>query len=131
MPRLRFALRTLAKSPLLSAVVILSLGLGIGVNTAIFSLLHQVVLASLPIPHPEQLVLITSPGDLKNGRTSTNDSGDMPYIFNWRTLRELEKHTELATVAGFDTFAGNIPFCRQTIAGTMLQIGRASCRERV
>ena len=122
MPRLRFALRTLAKSPLLSAVVILSLGLGIGVNTAIFSLLHQVVLASLPIPHPEQLVLITSPGDLKNGRTSTNDSGDMPYVFNWRTLRELEKHTELATVAGFDTFAGNIAFSRQTIAGTMLLV---------
>jgi ABC-type antimicrobial peptide transport system permease subunit len=55
MRRIRFALRSLAKSPLLRSVVVLSLGLGIGVNTAIFSLLYQVVLSALPIPHPEQL----------------------------------------------------------------------------
>ncbi len=124
MRRIRFALRSLAKAPLLSTVVVLSLGLGIGVNTAIFSLLHQVVLSSLPIPHPEELVLLTSPGDLKNGRTSNNDSGGMDYVFNWRTFRELEKHTEAATVAGFRTFNSNIAFSRQTINGsTMLVSG--------
>ena len=101
MRRVRFALRSLTKAPMLSLVVILSLGLGIGVNTAIFSLLHQVVLSKLPAPHPEQLVLITSPGNLKNGRSWDNESGGMDYIFNWRTFRELEKHTEAAVVAGF------------------------------
>ncbi|SPE42663.1 conserved membrane hypothetical protein [Candidatus Sulfopaludibacter sp. SbA3] len=119
MGRVRFALRSLAKAPLLSLVVVASLGLGIGVNTAIFSLLHQVVLSVLPIPHPEQLVLLTSPGDLKHGSTSTNDSGDENYIFNWRTLRELEKHTEAADVAGFFSLSGNIAFSRQTVTGTM------------
>ena len=57
MRRIRFAFRSLAKAPLLSLVVVLSLGLGIGVNTAIFSLLHQVVLSALPIRHPEQIVI--------------------------------------------------------------------------
>jgi hypothetical protein len=52
MARIRFALRSLAKAPLLSLVVVLSLGLGIGANTAIFSLFHQVILSSLPVdPH--------------------------------------------------------------------------------
>ena len=104
---------------MLSLVVTLSLGLGIGVNTAIFSLLHQVVLSKLPVPHPEQLVLITSPGDLKNGRSWDNDSGGMDYIFNWRTFRELEKHTEGAVVAGFRAFPGNIAFTSQTVSGSV------------
>ena len=55
MARLRFAWRSLTKAPLLSLVVILSLGLGIGANTAIFSLLHQ-ILRSLPVEKPEELV---------------------------------------------------------------------------
>jgi putative ABC transport system permease protein len=122
MRRIRFAFRSLAKAPLLSLVVILSLGLGIGVNTAIFSLLHQVVLSALPIPHPEQLVLLTSPGEFKNGRSSDDDSGGMDYIFNWRTFRELEKHTETATVAGFRTFNSNIAFSRQTVSGSMMLV---------
>jgi putative ABC transport system permease protein len=125
MARIRFALRSLAKAPLLSLVVILSLGLGIGVNTAIFSLLHEVVLSALPIPHPEQIVLITSPGNLKNGRSSTGDSGGMDYIFNWRTLRELEKHTETSTVAGFCDFYSNIAFAGQTIRGDMMLVSGA------
>ncbi len=125
MSRIRFALRTLAKSPLLSLVVILSLGLGIGVNTAIFSLLHEVVLSSLPIPHPEQIVLLTSPGDLKHGRTSNGDSGSMDYVFNWRTFRELEKHTGTATVAAFCTMPSNIAFSRQTVRGEMMLVSGA------
>jgi putative ABC transport system permease protein len=122
MGRIRFAFRSLAKAPLLSLVVVLSLGLGIGVNTAIFSLLHQVVLSTLPIPHPEQLVLLTSPGEFKNGRSSDDDSGNMDYIFNWRTFRELEKHTEAATVAGFRRFNSNIAFSRQTVSGSMMLV---------
>ena len=122
MGRVRFALRSLAKAPLLSLVVVMSLGLGIGVNTAIFSLLNQVVLSKLPIPHPEQVVLLTSPGDLKNGRSSDNDSGDQDFIFNWRTFRELEKHTEAVDVVGFRTMPSNIAFSRQTIAGSMMLV---------
>src|SRR5207247_689500 len=52
---LRYALRGFAKNPGFATVAILSLALGIGANTAIFSLIDAVMLRSLPVSHPEQL----------------------------------------------------------------------------
>jgi predicted permease len=59
---LRFALRTLRRSPVFAAVAVLSLALGIGANTAIFTLLDQVLLRLLPVKNPSQLVLLTMRG---------------------------------------------------------------------
>jgi hypothetical protein len=52
---LRYAMRALRRSPGFAAVAILSLALGIGANTAIFSLIDAVILESLPVPHPAEL----------------------------------------------------------------------------
>src|SRR5690349_25068882 len=53
----RFGTRMLMKNPVFSAVAILTLAIGIGANTAIFSLIDTVMLKFLPVPNPEQLMV--------------------------------------------------------------------------
>src|SRR5438309_10979543 len=58
----RYSLRTLRKSPVFLIIAILSLALGIGANTAIFTLVHQLILQPLPVRNPEQLVMLAGRG---------------------------------------------------------------------
>jgi predicted permease len=58
MRNLRYAARTLRRSPGFTTVVVLSMALGIGANTAVFSLLNAVVLKTLPVTNPEELVVL-------------------------------------------------------------------------
>ena len=58
----RYALRLLVRAPAASALIILTLALGIGANTAIFSVLNAVLLPPLPYPDPERLVMIGERG---------------------------------------------------------------------
>lgn len=62
LPDLRYALRAMRRSPLFATVAILSLALGIGANTAIFTLMDQLMLRELPIRDPEQLVMLYQRG---------------------------------------------------------------------
>src|SRR2546427_8282768 len=55
---LRFSARSFRRSPSFTATAVLSLALGIGATTAIYSLVDQVILHALPVDHPERLVLI-------------------------------------------------------------------------
>jgi len=69
---LRYALRTLRKSPLFTTVAVLSVALGIGANTAIFTLINQLILQLLPVKHPEELVLLTWRGSHYGSNTGSN-----------------------------------------------------------
>ena len=66
MSDLRDALRSLRATPVVSAVAMLSLALGIGANTAIFSLLDSVMLRSLPVHEPHRLVMLAKGGSWTN-----------------------------------------------------------------
>ncbi len=68
----RYALRTLRKSPVFLAVAALSLALGIGANTAIFTLIHQLILQPLPVRDPEQLVMLAGRGKHYGGNNGAD-----------------------------------------------------------
>ena len=84
----RYGLRALRKNPLFSAVAILTLALGIGANTAMFSLLDQVVLRLLPVSHPEQLVIVR-----ETGNHYSNSYG--PNTISWPMFEDLRDNNRV------------------------------------
>ena len=86
---LRFAIRGLRRAPGFATVAILSLALGIGANTAIFSLLYQVVLRSLPVRAPSQLVALE--GDLNYGWTRRDNNAG---VFSYPMYVALRDHNQ-------------------------------------
>ena len=71
---LKYGIRTLVKNPGFTAVAVLTLALGLGANTAIFSLTDQILLRLLPVEKPEELVVLRSPGP-KKGRVWSDGDG--------------------------------------------------------
>jgi putative ABC transport system permease protein len=63
---LRYAIRSLKSRPAFTLTVIATLALGIGANTAIFTLVDALMLRPLPVPHPEQLLLVSDPAQVNN-----------------------------------------------------------------
>ncbi len=84
---LRYALRQLRKSPVFTLVAVITLALGIGANTAIFTLLDQALIRSLPVSHPEQLVRLRFTGE-NRGHTNTY-GGDDNDFFSYPMYRDL------------------------------------------
>ena len=88
MPNLKFALRTLFKTPFVTIVAIASLALGIGANAAIFSLFNQLLMKPLPVPEPMRLVNLAAPGP---------KPGSQNFLIYWDAdeTRELLDRTQI------------------------------------
>jgi len=97
---LRYAVRQLRKSPAFFSVVVITLGLGIGANTAIFSMVDWLVLRSLPIKDPQQMhfLAFTRPGE------------HFETEFSYPEFSEVQKQTT-------DVFSGVTPFIFGGLAG--------------
>ncbi len=116
MTRLRLVFRTLAKSPFVTAVAVLSLALGIGANAAIYSLFDQMLLSALPVYEPDRLVNLSAPGP-KPGSQSCNQAGDCDVVFSYPMFRDLERaETGFSGVAAHRVFGANLAYAGQTIS---------------
>jgi len=107
----RYAVRSLLKRPLVTSVAVLSLALGIGINTAIFSVFERLLLRRLPVAAPEAIVHVTSPGP-RPGFFSTGDGGGLTHIFSLPLFRDIERlpNTGFAGIAAHREFAANLAF---------------------
>src|SRR5258708_37305871 len=93
---LRYGIRSLSKHPGFTAIVVATLALGIGANTAIFSLVHAVLLRSLPFPDSDRLIVIKA----QNGKTGeTLPSVSPADFFDWK--RQSQSVATLASYSGW------------------------------
>jgi putative ABC transport system permease protein len=124
----RYTIRLLLKSPTFAIIAVLILGVGIGANTAIFSLLDAVVLNPLPFPHPDRLVSVA------NTTKEISDLGvDLPDYVDFRMAQESFDELAVAREAILDLSdsagpqklnAGFVSASLFTVTGQPFVIGR-------
>ena len=115
MRTVKFAFRTLFKTPFVTIIAIVSLALGIGANAAIFSCFNQMLLQALTVPRPEELVNLAAPGP-KPGSQSCNQAGDCDTVFSYAMFRDLQKvQTVFTGIAAHRLFGANLSFQGQTL----------------
>ena len=100
---LRFGFRLLRKNLGFASVAILALALGIGANTAIFSVVYATLLAPLPYPHPEQLVIVWSKVSGDRNVVSTGD------FLDWQRENSVFQAMAVLNGSNFNLATGNRP----------------------
>jgi putative ABC transport system permease protein len=117
MHHLTLAWRQLLTQPALSALIVLMLAVGIGATTAIYSLVHQILIEPLPVYQPQRLVNLTSPG-FKFGSTWASDSvSDGESLFTHEMFEDLQAEQNVFSgLAAHADFGANLGF--EESAGT-------------
>ena len=116
MPNLKFALRTLFKTPFVTIVAIVSLALGIGANAAIFSLFNQILLQPLPVRGAERLVNLVGARPEAGSQNSCSQAGDCDDGVQLRDVprpREASQ-TPFTGIAAHRAFGANLSARGQT-----------------
>ena len=117
MRHITLAVRMLVKTPFVSTVAILSLALGIGANAAIYSMFDQLLIRSLPVHEPGELVNIAAPGPMP-GSNSCNQQGDCDEVFSYAMFRDLEREqTALAGIVGTRLFGASLAIDNEPSVG--------------
>jgi predicted permease len=129
MQNLKLAFRTLAKSPLVTVIAVVSLALGIGANAAMFSMFNQLLRRDVPtVPNAGELVKLGAPAApgapaSKSGSTNCNDAGPCSVVFSYPMYRDLEKaQTVFTGIAAHSTFGANFTYKTQTDNGQGLYV---------
>src|SRR6516165_11272878 len=107
MQDLRLALRQLLKSPSFTLTVVLTIALGIGANTAIFTLVHAILLKSLPVPDPNTLFRIGDKDDCCVNGGFLNDDGDFDLFSYELYLHLRDAAPEFEQLAAMQSGANN------------------------
>jgi putative ABC transport system permease protein len=102
----RYALRMLLKRPVFTFVAVITLALGIGANTAIFSVINAVLLAPLPYDKPDELTIIYSRHAPSN---SEQQPSSLPDVEDWRAQSESFEQIAAARTIGFNLNDGDEP----------------------
>jgi putative ABC transport system permease protein len=86
---LRYAVRQFVRNPVFTAVAVVSLAIGIGANTAIFSIINAILLTSLPVRNPQELVILTNPNS--SGVSDGLDTGER-NLMTYAEFTQLRDH---------------------------------------
>jgi predicted permease len=112
---IRYGLRVLGKNPGFTAIAVITLALGIGANTAIFSLMNQVLLRRLPVQNPSELVVLHNPGP-KTGHVSSD--GDDSESFSYPMYKGLRDGAAgVCSILARSSFSASLASLGQTERG--------------
>ncbi|MFI5128272.1 MAG: ABC transporter permease, partial [Candidatus Acidiferrales bacterium] len=118
---LRYGVRMLVRSPGFTAVAVLTLALGIGANTAIFTVINSVLLSTLPVKAPQQLAFLTDPSAA--GMSVGQQSGDRDQLTYHEYLAIRDRNSVFSDVLAIQSETAPLPVSVGNIAGETEQEG--------